>query len=144
MLDQYKRVQAYDIPSAVCDGQDIETVIAASQVAVDHVRNERKPYFLELKTYRFRGHSMSDGGKYRTKEEQAEWKKRDPIRILRDRLTASDALTDQSYKTMDREVMREIEEVVVPFAENSPEPDVADVAKYVLATGDPWVRGGSV
>ena len=144
VLDQYKRVEAYDIPSTFADGQDIEAVYAASQIAVDHVRNQRRPYFLELKTYRYRGHSMSDGGKYRTKDEEAEWKQRDPIRILRERLAASGGLTDEGYKTMDREALREIEEVVVPFAENSPEPDVADVEAYVLANGDPWVRGGSV
>lgn len=68
-LDQFKRVAAYNIPAACCDGQDIETVYEAAQIAVDHVRTKRSPYFLELKTYRFRGHSMSDGGAYRTKDE---------------------------------------------------------------------------
>ncbi len=144
VLDQYKRVDAYGIPANWADGQDVEAVYAAAGEAVGHVRGKRQPYFLELNTYRFRGHSMSDGGKYRTKEEEAEWKKRDPIRILKDRLIAAGALTEDAYKTMDRETLREVEDVVVPFAENSPEPDVADVAKYVLAEGDPWARGGSV
>jgi len=144
VLDQYRRVEGYAIPSAVTDGQDVEAVHAAAKVAVDHVRGQRKPYFLELKTYRYRGHSMSDGGKYRSKEEQAEWKKRDPIRILRERLLASGDLTEAAYKTLDREALREIEDVVMPFAENSPEPVVADVDAHVLAKDDPWVRGGSI
>jgi pyruvate dehydrogenase E1 component alpha subunit len=141
-LDQYKRVDAYNIESAVCDGQDIDIVYQHAKAAVDYVRNERKPYFLELKTYRYRGHSMSDGGAYRSKTEEDEWKKRDPIRLLKGRLIDAGALTEEEYKVMDRAVMAEIEDEVLPFAEESPEPDVADVDRYVFATDDPWVSGG--
>ncbi|MCP4739719.1 MAG: pyruvate dehydrogenase (acetyl-transferring) E1 component subunit alpha, partial [Bosea sp.] len=116
-LDQHKRADAYRIPNDFADGQDIEAVYAAAKVAVDHVRTTRTPYFLELKTYRFRGHSMSDGGKYRSKEEEAEWKKRDPLVILRDRLIASSEITAAAYKAMDREILTEIEQVVVRYAE---------------------------
>ncbi len=142
--DQYERVAGYDIPAAMADGQDVEAVYDAAKVAVDHVRNNRRPYFLELKTYRFRGHSMSDGGKYRTKEEEAEWKKRDPIRILRDRLIAEGKMTKADYKQIDRGAIKLVEDVSVAFAENSAEPDVTDVTSYVYAEHDPWVRGGSI
>ena len=141
--DQYQRVAAYDIPSAMADGQDVEAVFAAATTAVDHVRQQRSPYFLELKTYRYRGHSMSDGGKYRSKEEQAEWKKRDPIRLLRDRMIASGALTRDAFKEMDRAAIQLVEEDAVAFAEASPEPDVGSVQRNVLAHDDPWVRGGT-
>ena len=141
-LDQYKRAAVYNIEADVCDGQDLDIVFEHASKAVDYVRSKRKPYFLELKTYRFRGHSMSDGGAYRTKAEEDEWKKRDPIRILRQRLTEAGALSDEAYKAMDREIMAEIENEVVPFAEGSPEPDVADVERYVFAENDPYVHGG--
>ena len=141
-LDQHKRADAYRIANDFADGQDIEAVFAAASTAVDHVRTTRTPYFLELKTYRFRGHSMSDGGKYRSKEEEAEWKKRDPLVILRERLVAEGELTAAAYKAMDREILTEIEQVVVRFAEESPDPDPADVHKYVFAGNDPYVTGG--
>jgi len=141
-LDQYKRVAAYNITADYADGQDIDAVYAAAQTAVNHVRNEGKPYFLELKTYRFRGHSMSDGGKYRSKEEEEKWKQRDPIVLLRDRLFASGAMTRAEYDAMDKGFIQQVEDESVAFAEESPEPDVADVEKYVFAQDDPWVKGG--
>jgi len=79
VVDQYKRVCAYDIPAAQEDGQDIEKVYAAARTAVEHVRSGKGPYFLELLTYRYRGHSMSDSNAYRAKEEERQWSKRDPI-----------------------------------------------------------------
>ncbi|MEE2829569.1 MAG: pyruvate dehydrogenase (acetyl-transferring) E1 component subunit alpha [Myxococcota bacterium] len=142
-LDQYKRVESYRIPAAHCDGQDVETVYAAATEAVNYVRSERKPFFLELKTYRFRGHSMSDGGAYRSKDEEAEWKQRDPIEVLRARLVESGVLSDEEFKAMDREIMTSIDEEILPFAESSPEPGLDEVEAYVLAPDDPWVHGGA-
>lgn len=141
-LDQYKRVAAYNIPADHTDGQDIEAVYAAAKKAVDFVRTERKPYFLELKTYRFRGHSMSDGGAYRSKEEVEEWRKKDPIEVLKDRLIASGDLTEDEFQGWDDAILSEIEDEIVPFAEESPEPDPADLTRYVLVEDDPWVHGG--
>ncbi|MGD8484485.1 MAG: thiamine pyrophosphate-dependent enzyme, partial [Thioalkalispiraceae bacterium] len=80
--DQYKRVDtAYNIKSSQHDGMDVEAVMEEAKKAIDYVRKEQKPYFIEFMTYRFRGHSMSDAKGYRTKEEEAEWEKRDPIKI---------------------------------------------------------------
>jgi len=135
VLDQYKRAAAYDIPASQADGQD---------KAVEHVRSGNGPYFLELKTYRYRGHSMSDSNAYRSKEEEREWLKRDPIHILRNRLIDANALTLDEFKAMDQEILDEIENEVVRFAEESPEPAVEDLEKYVLAEDDPYVRGGRV
>ncbi|MFO7592618.1 MAG: pyruvate dehydrogenase (acetyl-transferring) E1 component subunit alpha, partial [Pseudomonadota bacterium] len=131
--DQYKRACGYDIPAVQVDGQDIEEVYKAAQTAVDHVRSGKGPYMLELMTYRYRGHSMSDGNAYRSKEEEKEWGKRDPIILLRDRLVDAGELSEEEYQSMDKAIIDEIENDIIPFCEESPEPDVADLEKYVLA-----------
>ena len=95
--DQYKRAAAYNIPSKQVDGQDIDIVYAAAKEAVDHVRSGKGPYMLELMTYRYRGHSMSDSNAYRSKEEEKEWGKRDPIIILRDGLVEACEMTEDDY-----------------------------------------------
>ncbi len=138
--EQHKRAAAYRIPAAVADGQDVEAVYAAAQVAVDHVRTSRTPYFLELETYRFRGHSMSDGGKYRTKAEVDEWKTRDPIDVEFARLEAEGLITRAELDAWDEEILSQIEDEIVPFAESSPEPDPADLSRHVFVENDPWVR----
>ena len=142
VIDQYKRVSGYDMPAKQVDGQDIEIVREAAQEAVDYVRSGKGPYFLELKTYRYRGHSMSDSNAYRTKEEEEEWSKRDPILILRDRLIKAGEYTQEEYDAMDKELIKEIEDEVIKFAEESPEPKVEELEKYVLADNDPYVHGG--
>lgn len=142
VIDQYKRVCGYNIPSNQVDGQDIEKVYAAAKVAVDHVRGGKGPYFLELLTYRYRGHSMSDSNAYRAKEEERMWGKRDPIIMLRDRLIEAGELSMDDYKKMDDEVLESIETEIIKFAEESPEPKVEELGKYVLADNDPYVRGG--
>lgn len=142
VVDQYKRVSAYNIPSAQEDGQDIEKVFEAAQKAVDHVRSGNGPYFLELMTYRYRGHSMSDSNAYRSKDEERMWSGRDPIIMLRDRLIEAGEISKDDYKAMDTEILDEIEHNIIAFSESSPEPRVDEVEKYVLAEDDPWVRGG--
>ena len=142
VVEQYKRVAAYNIPSAQEDGQDIEKVFKAAQKAVKHVRSGKGPYFLELMTYRYRGHSMSDSNAYRGKDEERMWSKRDPIIMLRDRLIESGDLTKAAYKTMDTEILDQIENDIIAFAESSPEPRVEELHKYVFAENDPWVHGG--
>ena len=142
VVDQYKRVSGYNIPSAQEDGQDVEKVYEAAVKAVEHVRGGNGPYFLELLTYRYRGHSMSDSNAYRAKEEERRWSRRDPIIMLRDRLIEAGAMTRDDYKRLDTEILDEIEEEIIPFAENSPEPRVEELTKYMFAENDPWVRGG--
>jgi len=142
VIDQYKRVSGYNIPSTQEDGQDIEKVFKVAKKAVDHVRSGKGPYFLELMTYRYRGHSMSDSNAYRSKDEERMWSNRDPIIMLRDRLIEAGELTGADYKDMDTEVLDEIEDEVIAFAESSPEPRVDELEKYALAENDPWVFGG--
>jgi len=142
VLDQYQRVSAYNIPSAQEDGQDFDLVHKAASKAVKHVRSGKGPYFLELMTYRYRGHSMSDSNAYRKKKEERMWSGRDPVIILRDRLIDAGVLTLDEYTDMDTAVLDEIEDEVIRFATESAEPNLADVEKYVLAENDRWVRGG--
>ena len=141
VIDQYKRVAGYDIPSKQVDGQDIDVVYAAAREAVDHVRGGNGPYFLELMTYRYRGHSMSDSNAYRAKEEERMWSKRDPIIMLRDRLIEAGEISEDDFKSMDSEILDELEHQIVKFAEDSPEPSLELLDKYVLAENDPWVHG---
>jgi len=143
VVEQYKRVCAYGIEAAQSDGQDIEKVFEAATKAVDHVRSGKGPYFLELMTYRYRGHSMSDAGTYRSKDEEGEWKERDPIYSLRDRLIKAGELTQDDYQSMDKAIIDEIENEVVKFAEEAPDPKVEELDKYVLAENDPYVHGGA-
>ena len=142
VIDQYKRVSSYNIPSAQEDGQDIEKVFKAAKKAISHVRSGKGPYFLELMTYRYRGHSMSDSNAYRSKDEERMWSNRDPIIMLRDRLIEAGELTSAEYKAMDTEALDELEDEVIAFAESSPEPRVDELEKYTLAENDPWVYGG--
>lgn len=133
VVDQFKRVCGYNIESAQCDGQDIDVVYEHARKAVDYVRSGKGPYFLELMTYRYRGHSMSDSRGYRTREEEELWKQRDPIFMLRDRLIAAKALTLDDFTKMEKEIDDYIENEVIKFAEESPEPNVAELEKYVFA-----------
>ena len=142
VIDQYKRVSGYDIPSNQVDGQDIDQVYEAAKVAIDHVRSGKGPYFLELMTYRYRGHSMSDSNAYRAKEEERMWSDRDPIIILRDRLIEAGETSLEEFKQMDNDILEEIENDIIKFAEESPEPSMELLDKYVLAENDPWVQGG--
>lgn len=142
VTEQYKRVRGYDIPAAQEDGQDIELVYKAAQKAIKHVRSGKGPYFLELMTYRYRGHSMSDGNAYRSKDEEADWTKRDPILILKERLIKAGEYTEKEHKALDKKIIDEIENEVIKFSEESPEPKVEELEKYVLADNDPYVHGG--
>ena len=131
--DQYKRVDtAYNMEASQHDGMDIETVMDAAKTAIDFVRSGKGPYFLELMTYRFRGHSMSDAKTYRTKEEEAEWEKRDPINLYADKLIKAKVITKADIKKMEKEINAGEENDIIKFSEESPEPKVEDLNKYVL------------
>jgi len=142
VVDQYKRTCGYDFPAEQVDGQDVEAVYAASVKAIEHVRTGNGPFFLELLTYRYRGHSMSDSLAYRQKEEERRWSKRDPIIILRDRLIQANKLTLEEFKDLDTEILDFLEADVIEFAENSPEPKVDELYKFLFGENDPWVSGG--
>ena len=132
-VEQYKRVDtAYCMASSRHDGMDIDTVMDAAKTAIDYVRSGKGPYFLELMTYRFRGHSMSDSKGYRTREEEKEWEKRDPIKLYSEKLIKAGVIDKDDIKAMEKEIDDEIENDIIKFAEEGPEPKVEDLNKYVL------------
>jgi pyruvate dehydrogenase E1 component alpha subunit len=126
----------YGLPSSAVDGMDILAVEDATKKAADYVRGGNGPFLLELRTYRFRAHSMSDPDLYRTKEEIEEWKKRDPIALFESRLRDSQMLTDSELEKIEADVAAEIEDAV-RFAEVSPFESVEDLLKDVGGTVKP-------
>ena len=132
--DLFNRGQAHGIPGAAVNGMDVVAVRAATLKAADHVRTQG-PFILEMKTYRYRGHSMSDPAKYRTKEEVAQMRKEhDPIDTLRDRLLAAGVADENKLRDIDRDIKAVITEAA-EFAQQSPEPDVSELYTEVLAAG---------
>ena len=122
----HKRGISFNIPGEEVDGMDVEAVAEAGARAAEHARVGKGPYILEMKTYRYRGHSMSDPAKYRTKEEVDEVKKtRDPIEHLRERL-AEVKVGEDELKVIDAEV-KAIVAAAAEFARTSPEPDPSEL-----------------
>jgi pyruvate dehydrogenase E1 component alpha subunit len=120
----------YGLPSQAVDGMDVLAVEAAAKQAADDVRSGNGPFLLELRTYRFRAHSMSDPDLYRPKEEIEEWKKRDPIALFESRLREWGLLTEVDGARIEKEVATEIDEAV-RFAEASPFEPVEELLKDV-------------
>ena len=120
----------YGVPSSAVDGMDILAVEAAAKQAADFVRTGNGPFLLELRTYRFRAHSMADPDLYRTKEEIEEWKKRDPIVLFVARLRNLQMLTDSDLESIEADIARELEDAV-RFAESSPFESAEDLLKDV-------------
>ena len=130
--DLYNRGCAYGIPGAQVDGMDVVKVFEGGKKAVEHVRSGKGPFILEMQTYRYRGHSMSDPAKYRTKEEVDKYRnERDPIDHVR-KLLLEDKMTDEAaLKTVDAEI-RKIVNDSAEFAQHSPEPDPSELWADVL------------
>jgi pyruvate dehydrogenase E1 component alpha subunit len=121
--DLFKRGASFNIPGEQVDGMDIEAVREAGLNAVKSARDGNGPSILEMKTYRYRGHSMSDPAKYRTKEEVQEFReKRDPIDHLRDKMIKAGLAKEEEFKAIDKEV-KDIVAHSAEFAQMSPEPD---------------------
>jgi pyruvate dehydrogenase E1 component alpha subunit len=120
--DIYERGAAYNMPRAQCDGQDVFAVREAVGEAVTRARKEQLPTLLEVRTYRFMGHSMSDAasGTYRTKAELEEYMKRDPITLLRTHMQENGELTDEQLQKMDEEIKAVVQDAW-DFADASPE-----------------------
>jgi pyruvate dehydrogenase E1 component alpha subunit len=123
ITDLYERSASYNMPGIVVDGQDVDKVKAATDTAVERARTESQPSLLEIRTYRYVGHSMSDAahGTYRTKEEVEEYRQRDPIVVLERRMRDAGLLDDAGLKALNDEVLAEVDDAV-KFAEESPDP----------------------
>lgn len=132
MMDIYKIGLAYDMPSAAVDGMQCETMHEAMKEAVERARKGEGPTFLEVRTYRYRGHSMSDPAKYRTKEEVEEYKSRDPLEVTRQKLLDFKFLTQEDLDAMEARIHDVVMESVT-FAENSPYPSAEELFSDVYA-----------
>ncbi|MHA1539520.1 MAG: pyruvate dehydrogenase (acetyl-transferring) E1 component subunit alpha [Alphaproteobacteria bacterium] len=128
--DLYKRGEPFGIKGAKADGMDVFAVRDAAKEAVDYVRAGNGPYVLQLETYRYRGHSVSDPAKYRTKEEVDSMKRRDPIIELKGYLIEQ-GVTEDALKAIDKDV-RKIVVDAAQFATDNPEPDEAELYTDIL------------
>jgi pyruvate dehydrogenase E1 component alpha subunit len=128
----YKLGHAYDMPSHPVDGMKVETVHEAMEKAVKHARDGKGPTLLEMNTYRYKGHSMSDPGKYRKKEEVDEYKGKDPIEIILKTIRSNKLSSDAQIEEIEKRV-KDIVDDSVKFAEESPYPDASELYKDVYA-----------
>ena len=129
----YSRGEAYNIPNEEVDGMDIEAVREAGLRAINHARAGKGPYVLGMQTYRYRGHSMSDPAKYRTREEVAKVRaERDPIDRVRQALLDGGHASEDDLKAVDAEIKAIVTEAA-EFAQQSPEPNASELYTDVLA-----------
>jgi pyruvate dehydrogenase E1 component alpha subunit len=130
--DLFERGAAYGIPGSQVDGMDVLATHAAAEEAVAYARAGKGPVILEMMTYRYRGHSMSDPAKYRTKEEVAKMRtEHDPIDLVRKRLLDGGLANEDALKAIDKEV-KDLVTAAAEFAQESPEPDPSEVWTDVL------------
>ena len=119
--DLFKIGAAFDMPSESVDGMNPESVHEAFLRAAEHIRSGKGPYYLEIKTYRYRGHSVSDPAKYRTKEELDNYKEKDPVLVIQEKIVnqkiATQAEVDEIIEAINNEI-----ELAMEFAENSSYP----------------------
>lgn len=134
-IDICKTADAYEMPSDVVDGMSPEAVHHAVLRAVNRAREKGGPTLLEIKTYRYKGHSMSDPQKYRTKEELEEYKQKDPIDHVLRVLQTQYQVGDADIEIINERVRKEVEESVT-FAEESPWPDNDELLKDVYIQED--------
>lgn len=129
----YTRGEAFGIPGEAVDGMDVLAVKAATAKAVEHCRSGKGPYILEMNTYRYRGHSMSDPAKYRTREEVQKMRdERDPIDHVRHLLVEAGDASEDDLKAIDKEIKAIVNEAA-KFAQESPEPDESELWTDIYA-----------
>ncbi len=133
--DIYPLADAYNMPGDSVDGMSCEEVHKAIERAVRRAREKGGPTFLEIKTYRYRGHSMSDPAKYRTKEELEEYREKDPINHALKMLMDNKWATEAEIEAINEKVKKEVEDSV-QFAEESPWPDDSELYKDIYSTDD--------
>src|SRR5690606_31369124 len=140
VTDLYKLGSAFDMPSFQVDGMKCDQVHFAVEEAVARARRGDGPTLLEMRTYRYKGHSMSDPQKYRSKEEVEKFKSEDPILHALFVLQSNGWITESELEAIDERVKSQVEECV-EFAENSPYPEPEDLWKYVYSEGNyPFIR----
>jgi pyruvate dehydrogenase E1 component alpha subunit len=136
LYDISERACSYDMANEVVDGQEVLTMFAAMDRAVQRARTDKLPTLLEVRTYRFMGHSMSDPihGHYRTREEVEDQRKRDPIAVWSHRLIDAGFIDEAGVRVMDKEVLEEVEDAY-QFADQAPDPEPGELYTDVYADG---------
>ncbi len=132
--------ESYDMPALSVDAMQCEEVHEAFATAAKHARDGKGPFLLEMKTYRYKGHSMSDPQKYRTKEEVEQYKEKDPLTLVKNTILKNKWMTEDDFTAMDKKVKAEVEECV-KFAEESPDPKPEELYEDVYYQEDyPYVK----
>ncbi len=131
----YTLGESYDMPSEPVDAMSVESVHEAVEKAADRARKGDGPTLLEFRTYRYKGHSMSDPAKYRTKEEVEEYKSKDPIEQVRNTILKNKMASEEDLEKIEKKVKQQVKEAV-DFAEKSDFPDPSEAMKHVYAQED--------
>lgn len=140
MVDIYKIGLGFDMPCAPVDGMDPVAVHNAMDEAVQRARNGEGPTFLEMRTYRYKGHSMSDPAKYRTKEEVEVYKSKDPVEVVRKAIEDKKYADEAWFEQINQKVKDQVEESV-KFAEESAYPEPSELYNDVYVQNDyPYIR----
>jgi pyruvate dehydrogenase E1 component alpha subunit len=134
----WRKALAYAMPSERIDGMDVLEVRRTAAQKIEEIRNGSGPQFLEVMTYRYRGHSMGDPERYRTKQEVRKWEERDPIGIYRNHLLEMKVAEEAELDALDKAAEDTIEDAV-RFAEASPEPEAQALYEGVYVLDDPYV-----
>ncbi len=129
--DLHRRGDGFGVPGMRCDGMDVVETYEVMREAIRRAREDRQPILVEAITYRFRGHSMADPEEYRTKEQVAEWRKRDPITAFADRL----GMSDEDAKQLDDAAIRRVDDAVA-FADDAKFPPPESLYDHIYVMGD--------
>jgi pyruvate dehydrogenase E1 component alpha subunit len=140
VTDLYKLGLSYDMPSEPVNGMRCEDIHEAVARAAERARNGEGPTFLEFKTYRYKGHSMSDPAKYRTKEELEDYRNQDPIESVRQTILENKFATEEELQAIDDKIKAQVLESV-EFAESSPYPEPSELFTDIYVQKDyPYLR----
>jgi pyruvate dehydrogenase E1 component alpha subunit len=135
VTDLQRKGESLGVPGMRCDGMDIRDTHRVVAEAVARVREERRPVLIEAITYRFRGHSMADPEQYRTKEEVARWRERDPLSVYGGQLVEEGTITAEEIEQMDAAAIARVD-AAVEFAEASPFPEPASLYDDIYVLGE--------
>ena len=138
-VDNIASIASYQgMPTPVCDGMDPDAVADTMAEVIEHARSGKGPSLVEIKTYRYKGHSMSDPQKYRTRDELNSYRDQDPIQTVKGYLLETFKVKEDVIKAIDQAVKEEVADCI-EFAENSPWPDNAEVYKDIYQDEYPFL-----
>ena len=135
VTDLHRRGDGFGVPGMKCDGMDVVDTYEVISEALKRAREERQPVLVEAITYRFRGHSMADPEEYRTKEQVAEWRERDPVKTFAERLVSEGVIEEGDPEEIDKAAVSRIDDAVA-FADKAPFPEPESLYDDVYVLGD--------